>query len=202
MDMELFFKNLGIEPDNSQTPQISTQAIDKAQIIPYNGNELVNQGMYSNGETDSDDDDSKDHFDVAFIVGEVGYDKSQLEGICSEIKAISEIIFERSNDVTISIYVTARETPSPNGTAELTTLKMLKLCLEKSSRKRYRTKMEWSLCPNVLIMSHLRIRIPNLRNAETEQNTALCSLTHCTKSKMNTMYSSILHNHQEQTNTA
>ena len=104
MDMELFFKNLGIEPDNSQTPQISTQAIDKAQIIPYNGNELVNQGMYSNGETDSDDDDSKDHFDVAFIVGEVGYDKSQLEGICSEIKAISEIIFERSNDVTISIY--------------------------------------------------------------------------------------------------
>ena len=100
--MELFFKNLGIEPDNSQTPQISTQALDKAQIIPYNGNELENQETYSNGETNSKG--GKDHFDVAFIVGEVGYDKSQLEGICSEIKAISEIIFERSNDVTISIY--------------------------------------------------------------------------------------------------
>ena len=106
MDMEMLFKNLGIEPDNSKTQQISAQALDKAQIMPYNGNELVNQGMYSNGEgeTDSGDDDSKDHFDVAFIVGEVGYDKSQLEGICSEIKAISGIIFERSNDVTISIY--------------------------------------------------------------------------------------------------
>ena len=106
MDMELFFKNLGIEPDDSQTPQISAQTLDKAQIIPYNGNELVNQETYSNDkdETNSNDDDSKDYFDVAFIVGEVGYDKSQLEGICSEIKAISEIIFERSNDVTISIY--------------------------------------------------------------------------------------------------
>ena len=100
----MLFKNLGIEPDDSKTSEISGQTLDKAQIIPYNGNELVNQGMYSNGETNSNDDDSKDHFDVAFIVGEVGYDKSQLEGICSEIKAISEIIFERSNDVTISIY--------------------------------------------------------------------------------------------------
>ena len=100
----MLFKNLGIEPDNSKASETLAQALDKAQIMPYNGNELVNQGMYSNGETNSDDDDSKDHFDVAFIVGEVGYDKSQLEGICSEIKAISEIIFERSNDVTISIY--------------------------------------------------------------------------------------------------
>ena len=75
MDMEMLFKNLGIEPDNSQTPQISTQALDKVQIMPYNGNELVNQEMYSNdeGETNSDDDDSKDHFDVVFLIDEMSY---------------------------------------------------------------------------------------------------------------------------------
>ena len=94
MDMELFFKNLGIEPDNSQTPQISTQAIDKAQIIPYNENELVNQGMYSNdeGETNSGDNDSKDHFDVVFLIDEISYTDTQLNEIKKEIQAVSEII--------------------------------------------------------------------------------------------------------------
>ena len=102
MDMEMLFKNLGIEPDNSKASETLAQALDKAQISPYNGNELVNQKIYSNNEANSKG--GKDHFDVAFIVGEVGYDKSQLEGICSEIKAISEIVFERSDDVTISVY--------------------------------------------------------------------------------------------------
>ena len=39
MDMEMLFKSLGIEPDDSKTPEISEQTLDKAQIIPYNGNE-------------------------------------------------------------------------------------------------------------------------------------------------------------------
>ena len=38
MDMELLFKNLGIEPDDSKTYEISEQTLDKAQIISYNGN--------------------------------------------------------------------------------------------------------------------------------------------------------------------
>lgn len=104
MDMEMLFKNLGIEPDDSQTPQISTQVLDKAQIIPYNGNELVNQGMYSNDETNSDDDDSKDHFDVVFLIDEISYTDTQLNEIKKEIPAVSEIIFKHSKDVTISIY--------------------------------------------------------------------------------------------------
>lgn len=100
----MLFKNLGIEPDGSQTSQISTQALDKAQIMPYNGNELVNQGMYSNGETNSDDDDSKDHFDVVFLIDEISYTDTQLNEIKKEIQAVSEIIFKHSKDVTISIY--------------------------------------------------------------------------------------------------
>ena len=102
----MLFKNLGIEPDNSQTPQISTQALDKVQIMPYNGNELVNQEMYSNdeGETNSDDDDSKDHFDVVFLIDEISYTDTQLNEIKKEIQAVSEIIFKHSKDVTISVY--------------------------------------------------------------------------------------------------
>ena len=55
--------------------QISTQALDKAQIMSYNGNELVNQEIYSNDEdeTNSGDDDSKDHFDVVFLIDEMSY---------------------------------------------------------------------------------------------------------------------------------
>lgn len=48
MDMEMLFKNLGIEPDNSQTPQIFTQTLDRAQIMLYNGNKVVNEETYSN----------------------------------------------------------------------------------------------------------------------------------------------------------
>lgn len=48
MDMEMLFKNLGIEPDNSQTPQIFTQTLDRAQIMLYNGNKVVNKETYSN----------------------------------------------------------------------------------------------------------------------------------------------------------
>lgn len=39
MDMEMLFKNLGIEPDDSKTPDISAQTLDNAQIIQYNENE-------------------------------------------------------------------------------------------------------------------------------------------------------------------
>ena len=105
MDMELLFKNLGIEPDNSKNDEIavkSAYSVDKMDLMAYNGDKGDNEGKSSDNKADAEK--VKDHFDVAFIVGEVGYDKSQLEGICSEIKAISEIIFERSNDVTISIY--------------------------------------------------------------------------------------------------
>lgn len=86
--------------------QISTQALDKAQIIPYNGNELVNQEIYSNDEdeTNSGDDDSKDHFDVVFLIDEMSYTDTQLNEIKKEIQAVSEIIFKHSKDVTISIY--------------------------------------------------------------------------------------------------
>ena len=75
--------------------------------MPYNGNELVNQGMYSNGEgeTDSVDDDSKDHFDVVFLIDEISYTDIQLDEIKKEIQAVSEIIFKHSKDVTISNIV-------------------------------------------------------------------------------------------------
>ena len=62
--------------------------------------------MYSNDkdETNSDDDDSKDHFDVVFLIDEISYTDTQLNEIKKEIQAVSEIIFKHSKDVTISIY--------------------------------------------------------------------------------------------------
>ena len=85
MDMELFFKNLGIEPDNSKTQQISAQALDKAQIMPYNGNELVNQETYSNG--------VKDNFDVVFMIDEINYTDEELSDICEKIYDVSKAVF-------------------------------------------------------------------------------------------------------------
>lgn len=78
--------------------------LTKHRSYPNNGNELVNQGMYSNDETNSDDDDSKDHFDVVFLIDEISYTDTQLNEIKKEIQAVSEIIFKHSKDVTISIY--------------------------------------------------------------------------------------------------
>ena len=102
MDMEMLFKNLGIEPDGSQTPQISTQALDKAQIMPYNGNELVNQGMYSNGKTNSKG--GKDHFDVVFMIDEINYTDEELSAICEKIYNVSKAVFNASANVTVRVY--------------------------------------------------------------------------------------------------
>lgn len=81
IDMEIFFGNLGIEPSGSDT--------FTAEIQPL---------------TAMSNDNSKDSFDVAFIVGEICYTDEQLDSIKKEIKSISEIIFKNSSDVTISIY--------------------------------------------------------------------------------------------------
>ena len=96
MDMEMLFKNLGIEPDDSKTPQISTQTLDKAQIMSYNGNELVNQGMYSNS--------VKDNFDVVFMVDEINYTDEELSVICDKIYDTSKAIFNTSANVTVRVY--------------------------------------------------------------------------------------------------
>ena len=96
MDMELFFKNLGIEPDDSKTSEISAQTLDKAQIMPYNGNELVNHEMYSNG--------VKDNFDVVFMIDEINYTNEELSAICEKIYDVSKAVFNASANVTVRVY--------------------------------------------------------------------------------------------------
>ena len=96
MDMELFFKNLGIEPDDSKTSEISEQALDKAQIMSYNGNELVNQETYSNG--------VKDNFDVVFMIDEINYTDEELSAICEKIYNVSKAVFNASANVTVHVY--------------------------------------------------------------------------------------------------
>jgi len=102
MDMEIFFQNLGIEPSKSAEAEISEaislNSLDIDNIMSYN--------MYSARSLNFNEEDfeDKDNFDVAFVVAEVGYDQSQLEGICYQIYAISELIYKYSDDVTISLY--------------------------------------------------------------------------------------------------
>ena len=81
--MPLLFQD-HIKLDNINL-QISTQALDKAQIMPYNGNELVNHEMYSNS--------VKDNFDVVFMVDEINYTDEELSAICEKIYDVSKAVF-------------------------------------------------------------------------------------------------------------
>ena len=82
--------------------QISTQVLDKAQISLYNGNELVNQETYSNGETNSKG--GKDNFDVVFMVDEINYTDEELSAICEKIYDVSKAVFNASANVTVRVY--------------------------------------------------------------------------------------------------
>lgn len=99
VDMELFFDNLDIVPSDSGIEEDyeveNKNVLDEPVFSSYN----ISERKFNTGATEY-----KDNFDVAFVVGEVCYDQSQLEGICNEIYAISEIIFNNSKDVTISVY--------------------------------------------------------------------------------------------------
>lgn len=106
IDMELFFSNLGIEPSESKIDEeIVTTPVDllnTEEIADYNSISLNKVELYSNNATNNLI--ANNHFDVAFIIGEVCYNDVQLEGIKKEVCTISEEIFNNSDDVTISIY--------------------------------------------------------------------------------------------------
>lgn len=53
--MELFFQNLGIEPDNS------VNSVDKIELMAYNGNNDTADSVY------------KDNFDFVFMIDEINY---------------------------------------------------------------------------------------------------------------------------------
>lgn len=86
VDMELFFQNLGIEPDNS------VNSVDKIELMAYNGNDDTADSVY------------KDNFDVVFMVDEINYSNDELSVICDKIYDTSKAIFNTSSNVSVRIY--------------------------------------------------------------------------------------------------
>lgn len=86
IDMELFFQNLGIEPDNS------INFVDKIELMAYNGNNDTVDSVY------------KDNFDAVFMIDEINYSDDELSVICDKIYDTSKAIFNTSSNITVSVY--------------------------------------------------------------------------------------------------